>query len=228
MQTELGRTFTTLYQLNALVGGLFLLTAFAALVTRQVQSCVNEFVFQSILLAASAFLLGLSPLSLHLIAVGAITMAIKPFLVPWLLRRTVPRELYTRREITQVVNIPSSLLIALGLGIMTYFIAGPFLGLYPRGIDGANIPIGVAVLLLGTYTITARREALPQLIGILTAENGVFFAGISLAPELPLIAELAAAFDVLIIVLIVGILTRAIHEHVGTTAVGSLTALRER
>lgn len=72
-----------------------------------------------------------------------------------------------------------------------------------------------------------RREAIPQLIGILTMENGAFFAGISISPDLPLIAELAAAFDVLIITLVMGILTRTIHENIGTTEVGALTTLKE-
>ena len=68
---------------------------------------------------------------------------------------------------------------------------------------------------------------IPQLIGILTMENGAFFAGVSIAPDLPLIAELAAAFDVLIIALVMGLLTRKIHEYIGTTAVGEMTSLRE-
>jgi len=90
-----------------------------------------------------------------------------------------------------------------------------------------NLPIGVAGLLLGGYVVVVRREAVPQVIGILSMENGAFFAGISIAPELPLIAELTAAFDVLIIAIVMGILTRKIHERVGTTEVGRLTSLRE-
>jgi hydrogenase-4 component E len=85
----------------------------------------------------------------------------------------------------------------------------------------------MAGLFLGAYTICVRREAIPQLIGILAMENGAFFAGVSIAPGLPLIAELAAAFDVLIIALVMGLLTRKIQEAMGTTAVGEMTSLRE-
>ena len=52
----------------------------------------------------------------------------------------------------------------------------------------------------------------------------IYFANFA---DLPLIAELAAAFDVLIIALVMGLLTRKIHEYIGTTAVGEMTSLRE-
>ena len=58
-------------------------------------------------------------------------------------------------------------------------------------------------------------------------ENGAFMAGISIAPDLPLISELAAAFDVLVIALVIGLLIRSIHKHVGTTLVGDMASLKE-
>ena len=85
-----------------------------------------------------------------------------------------------------------------------------------------NVPIGLAGLLLGAFTLVTRREAVPQLIGILAMENGAFLAGVAIAPGLPLIAELAASFDVLVIVLVMGILTQAIHEQIGTTGIVTL------
>ena len=64
-------------------------------------------------------------------------------------------------------------------------------------------------------------------MGLLAMENGVFFAAVAIVPNLPVIAELAAAFDVPIITLVIGLLTRRIHERVGTTSVGLLAALKE-
>ncbi len=58
----------------------------------------------------------------------------------------------------------------------------------------------------------ARREAFPQIVGILAMENGAFFAGVAIAPDLPLIAELAIAIDVVLIVVVIGVLTRNITE----------------
>ena len=214
-------------QLNALAGGLFLLCTFGMVATRQIQGGMRLFILQSVFLASSAFLLGLQPLSWHLIAVAMINLINKPILIPWLFRKTVPQEVYTRREITQVMNIPISLLIALGLTIGAYYLASPLLKVGVGLPALANLPIGLATLLLGAYTLTVRREAVPQLLGLLSMENGAFFASIAIAPELHLFVELVVAFDVLIAVFVIGVLTRAIHEQIGTTEVGSLSVLKE-
>jgi hydrogenase-4 component E len=214
--------------LNALAGGLFLITAFGIVAIRQVQDGLRFFIFQSVFLAVSAFVLGASPLSWHLIAVGAITLITKAFLIPWVFRRLVREEVYTRREINQIINIPASILIALVLAVGAYFISLPWLD--SVGASGAmriNVPIGLAGLLLGVYGLTVRREAVPQILGLLAMENGAFFAGVAIAPDLPLIAEVAVAFDILILAFVVGILTRTVHERIGTTAVSELTKLRE-
>ncbi|NOZ19600.1 MAG: hypothetical protein GXP25_00765 [Planctomycetes bacterium] len=214
--------------LNALAGGLFILAAFGIVAVRQVRACLRFFIFQSIFLAASAFLLGASPFSMHLMAVGVINLVTKVWLLPWLLRRLVSKEVYTRREITQVVSIPTSLIIALVLTIAAYFFSLPWLKAAAAvGAPRINVPIGLAGLLLGAYTLTIRREAVPQLLGLLAMENGAFFAGVAIAPDLPLIAELALAFDVLVLTFVVGVLTRTVQERIGTTAVGKLANLRE-
>lgn len=220
-------TISSLTQLNALAGGLFLLSTFGIVAMRQVLGCLKMFVLQSIFLAASALLLGYLHQSIHLFAVAAITLMVKPVLIPYLLRRTVGNGVTARREISQLINIPTSLLIAVGLTIASYFVAEPLLSGAAGTTTAVNLPIGIACLLLGAYTVTVRREAIPQIIGILTMENGAFFAGISIAPDLPLIAELSAAFDVLIIALVMGILARKIHERTGSTTVSDLKTLKE-
>jgi len=58
-------------------------------------------------------------------------------------------------------------------------------------------------------------------------ENGAFFAGIAIAAELPLIAELTVAFNVILIAVIIGLLTRNIRETIGTTDAGALRGLKE-
>jgi hydrogenase-4 component E len=90
-----------------------------------------------------------------------------------------------------------------------------------------NLPIGLAGVLIGAYSLMARREAIPQLIGILAMENGAFFAGIAIAPELPIIAELAVAMDVILIAVVVGLLTRNIRQTLGTTEAAALSELKE-
>jgi hydrogenase-4 component E len=89
------------------------------------------------------------------------------------------------------------------------------------------LPIGLAGVLIGAYTLIARREAIPQLIGILAMENGAFLAGIAVASELPLIAELGVAGGVVLIVVVVGLLTRNIRQRLGTTEAADLSELKE-
>lgn len=216
-----------LFALDALTGALFLLTALGVVATRQVLASLQLFIAQSLLLTLSAVLLGIAQSSIHLFAVAAITIATKTLLIPWLLRHTVSEEVYSTREIERVLNIPSSLLIAAVLIVLAYVVTDPLLGIVAVPFMQVNLPLGVAAMFLGAFTITVRREAVPQLLGLLAVENGVFFAGIAIVPNLPVIAELAAAVDVPVVVLVVGMLTRRIHARLGTTAVGRLASLRE-
>ncbi len=214
--------------LNALAGGFFIIAAFGIIATRQVRASLNFFIFQSIFLAISAFLLGVNPFSMDLLAVGVINIITKVWLLPWLLRKMVKKEIYTRREITQVFSIPTSLVIALILTIAAYFFSLPWVETQKvLSVIHINVPVGLAGLFLGAYTLTTRREAVPQLLGLLAMENGAFFAGVAIAPDLPLIAELALAFDILILTFVIGILTHTVQERIGTTSIGSLAKLRE-
>ncbi len=195
--------------------------------TRQIRGCLLLFIYQSLLLAASAFLLAGQHQSWHLAGVGLVNLVSKPVIIPWILRRALSSEVYTRREIDQVLNIPTSLTIALALAVFAYFLTIPLLDALSPAYRSANVPIGFAGMLLGAYTLAVRREAVPMLIGILAMENGAFFAGIALARELPLIVELAVASDGLILVFVTGVLVKAIQHQLGSTRVGELAALRE-
>ena len=59
-------------------------------------------------------------------------------------------------------------------------------------------------------------------------ESGAFFASISIVSHLSVIAEIAAAVDVPIAALVIGLLIRSIHRVTGITRVGLLAELRER
>lgn len=216
-----------LENLNALACGLFLLTAFGIVAMRQARGCLHLFILQSLLLASSAALLGLRFDSGHLYGVAIVNLISKPIIVPWLLRRTAPAQIYTRREIDQVLNIPTALLIALALAIGAYFLGVPLANAVAPEYRGPNMDIGIAGLLLGAFTLTVRREAMSLLIGLLAMENGAFLAGIAMARDLPILVELAIATDGLIIVFIMGVLVRAVEMHIGTTAVGEMASLRE-
>lgn len=219
--------FPVIFALDALTGAVFLLTALGVIATRQVLASLQLFIAQSLLLTLSAVLLGIALGSPHLFAVAGITIATKTLLIPWVLRHTVSSEVYRTREIDRVLNIPSSLLISAGLIVLAYGIANPMLAAVNVPFARINLPLGIAAMFLGIFTVVVRREAVPQLLGLLALENGVFFAGVAIVPNLPVIAELAAAVDVPVVALVIGLLTRRIHRRLGTTSVGRLIALRE-
>lgn len=216
-----------LTNLNALVCGLFLLVSFGLVAIRQTQACVRLFILLSVLLGGSALLLSEIYTTWHLVVVGVVDICTKAVIIPWLLRRALHDEVYTRREVTQVLNIPTALLLALGLAILGYLLAQPLLAVGGPSAGAVNLPIGLAGVLIGGLTAAVRREAVPLFLGLLAMENSAFLAGIGVAPEMPLIAEVSIAVDVLILVMVVSVLTRAVHEHIGTTEVGALTTLRE-
>jgi hydrogenase-4 component E len=212
--------------LNAMVLGLFIICTISMTVVRQVGGCMQVFIAQSLLLAASAFLLGASPLSWHLIALGCVTIASKVIVIPWLLRWLVPGEIHRKRETPQTLDVPVALLLALALTFAGYFVGERLVRVAPN-LAAGNVSMGIAALLVGLLLLALRLEAVPQLLGILAMENGAFLAGIAIAPDFPLIAELAIAFDVPLLVFIVALLTRLAYRRIGTTEMGSLAELRE-
>ncbi|HUA09020.1 MAG TPA: hypothetical protein VMV65_03940 [Alphaproteobacteria bacterium] len=216
-----------LAELNALVLGLFIISTIAMTVTRQIGACMQIFVVQSLLLAASAFLLGASPFSWHLFALGCVTVLSKAIIIPWLLRVLVPNEIHQRRELSQALDVPTTLLVALGLTLAGYAFAQHLVHAAPN-LSPGNISMGFAALLVGLLLLAVRVEAVPQLLGLLAMENAAFLTGIAIAPDFPLIAELAIAFDVPLLAFIVALLARIAYRSMGTTEVGALTSLQER
>ena len=75
--------------------------------------------------------------------------------------------------------------------------------------------------------LAIRREALPQLMGLMVIDNGAFFAGIAITTSSALV-EFAAALEGVMVVMIVALLTRTIAKFVGSTEVSALASLRER
>lgn len=214
------------FYLNALTLGLFIIAAFTMTVARQIGSCLQAFMMQSLLLAASAFLLGSSPWSWHLFALGCVTVASKVILIPWILRTMVPEEVYTKRELSQTVGVPAALLGAFAVLLVGFGVGAP-LNAAAHSLSPANVSLGISGLLIALLLLAIRREAVPQILGILGMENGAFLVGIAIAPDFPLIAELAIAFDVPLLAFIVAVLARSVYRKTGSTEVGSLSELRE-
>ena len=71
-----------------------------------------------------------------------------------------------------------------------------------------------------------RRKAITQILGLLSLENGMFLAAISLTYGMPLLIELGITFDLLVAVLVLGVLVYQIRETFDSMDVSKLTRLR--
>lgn len=215
-----------LTEINALVLGLFILSTIALVVVRQVRACIAVFIAQSLLLAISAIVLGSSPFSWHLMALAAVTIAGKAIVIPWLIHVFVPADPEDVREERRTLDVPVALLAALGLTLLGYFFASRLIEGAPN-LSPGNVSMGLSALLVALLALSVRTQAVPQLLGILSMENGAFLAGIAIAPDFPLIAELAIAFDVPLLAFIVVLLARLAYRKLGSTEVGGLSNLHE-
>jgi hydrogenase-4 component E len=219
----------TLVGLDALASALFLLVSLAIVATRQMLAILRLFVLESLLLAVSATAIGIGTHSVHLLIVAGIVIVTKVIGVPWVLKLTVGGEIYGRREVDQALTIPTSLILAAGLVFFGFFISERlFFMVTAPEFTILNLPVGIACVLLGMFTVTVRREAIAQLVGLLVMENSVFFAGAAIASHLPTLSEISAAVDLPVMTLVFGLLIRQIHRKIGTTRVGELSALGER
>ena len=210
---------------NAVVAALFILTTFLMMTARQVQGFLRNFVAQSLWLSLSALTLAAIYRSADLLVVAVITLVAKTIVIPRMLNRFLARDIISRREAELVITAPMSLLLAILLSALSYFLIAPIVRGAPSMVT-VNLPIGLDVLLIGVYTLAIRREAVPQMLAVMGIDNGAFFAGIAISSS-SAIVELAAGLEGVMVVLVVAILARAIAQQVGTTAVSELNALKE-
>ena len=122
------------------------------------------------------------------------------------------------------INPPTSMLICGGLTLLGYLVARPL----TTAVSGTNtFGVAMALVLTGFFLLINRRRALTQVLALLSAENGLFLAAISLTGQgMPLVVELGVFFDLFIAVMVVGILVFRIRATFATTDVHQLNRLK--
>lgn len=219
----------TALAIDGFIAALFVVFGLGAIVARQMMGTLYLFMLHAVALTASAVLIGFALDSPHLYWVAAITFSTKVVAVPLVLRWSAGSEVYERREVDQVLTIPVSVLVAAALALVAWITANPLVhAITDRPFAMINLPTGLMAVFFGAFTVAVRREAVAQLIGILIMESGAFFASIAIVNDLSVIAEVAAAIDVPIAALVIGLLIRSIHRVTGMTRVGLLAELKER
>ena len=92
---------------------------------------------------------------------------------------------------------------------------------------GHNVlAVAISLFLIGFFMMINRRKALTQVLALLSLENGLFLAAISLTYGMPLVVEMGVLFDVLVAVMVLGILVYRIKESFESMDVSRLRRLR--
>lgn len=205
---------------------LLLLTSFAIVAQRRLSACVSLYAFQSFLLALTAVVVAFVTGLHHLYIAAALNLGVKVLVIPRILSRIVAR-LNVKREVEPLVNIPSSLLISGGLVVLSLYLAEPIMPVGPS-LTNDSLALGLAIILIGCFTMLTRREPVNQIIGFLVIENGIFLVATALAYGMPLIVELGVFFDLLVAALIVGVMLQRIQDTVTPAEAGERVVERWR
>ena len=212
-------------QLINLCATVILLLSFAMISQRRIVSLINLFTLQGLALVIASVLLGYATHQNELYVSAALTLVLKVMLIPWLLH-TVIRRLNVRWDVETLINIPTTMLVGIGLVIFSFSLALPISQL-SSSIAGGSLGIALACVLLSFLMMITRSKAVPQVIGFLSIENGLIFAATTVTNGMPMIVEFGVALDVLVGVLILGVFLFQIREQFDSLDIRHLESLKE-
>ena len=209
-----------------LMAALLLLIAFAMLSQRRILRLIHLFAAQGLVLSLNTAIVAATIGQPELYRSALLTLFIKVLLLPWLLRRLIDR-LNIRWDVETLVNIPTTMLVGIVLVIISFNLALPISQLAGT-ITRSTLGIAMASVLISFLMMITRRKAVPQVIGFLAMENGLFFAATSTTYGMPMVVELGIALDVLVGTFIFGIFFFQIRETFDSLDIHHLEKLKDR
>jgi hydrogenase-4 component E len=212
-------------QLINLLAAVLLLLAFAMLAQRRVLTLINLFAAQGFALASSTAIVAFATHQPHLYWSVGLTLVLKVMLLPWLLHRLILR-LDVKWDVERLINIPTTMLLGIVLVVFAFNLALPISQL-ANTVTRATLGIAMASVMLAFLMMITRRKAIPQVIGFLAMENGLFFAATSATYGMPMVVELGIALDVLVAMLILGVFFFQIREQFDSLDLQHLEKLKE-
>jgi hydrogenase-4 component E len=212
-------------QVVNLLAAVLLLIGFAMLSQRRILTLIRLFAWQGAALAASTAIVAWSTGQTHLYISAAITVVLKVVLIPWALHRLID-SLGVRWDIETLINIPTTMLIGIGLAIFAFALATP-ISQMASTLTRSTLGIALASVLLSFLMMIVRRKAVPQVIGFLAMENGLFLAATSATYGMPLVVELGVALDVLVGTFIFGIFFFHIREQFDSLDIRHMEKLKQ-
>ncbi|HEX7952781.1 MAG TPA: formate hydrogenlyase [Burkholderiales bacterium] len=213
-------------QLINVLAALLLLIAFAMLSQRRVLSLVYLFAWQGLVLSVSTAVVAYSTGQSHLYYSAVLTVILKVFALPWILHRLIIR-LNVRWDRETLINIPTTMMIGIIVVIFSLNLALP-ISQQASTVTRHSLGVAIACVLLSFLMMITRRKAIPQVVGFLAMENGLFFAATSATYGMPMVVELGVALDVLVGTFIFGIFFFQIRETFDSLDTRHLEKLKER
>ena len=207
---------------HMLAGGLVLLSLMLLYQDRMF-ALLNVFALHAIVLSASVAWQAQIQGAPHLYITALIALALKAVVIPVALRRIVVR-LGIHRTIETVVGIGPTMLAGMGLVALSMVVmlkataqADP--------LAREDLAFALSVVLLGLLMMVTRRNAVSQVIGFMSLENGMILAATG-AKGMPLVVEISIAFSVLIAFIVIGVFLFRIRERFDSVDVSALDAFR--
>jgi hydrogenase-4 component E len=207
---------------HLLAGGL-VLVSFMLLYQDRLSALVNVFALHALVLALSVAWQAFVQDAPHLYVTALIAILFKVLVVPLALHRII-RQLGIHREIETVVGIGPTMLAGMGLVALSMAV---ILKITPEAdpLAREDLAFALAVLLLGLLLMVTRRNAVSQVIGFMSLENGLILAATG-ARGMPLVVEISVAFSILIAFIVIGVFLFRIRERFDTVDTGALDEFR--
>lgn len=217
---------TLVDQLITVCAAVILLLAFAMLAQRRVVTLIDLFALQGFVLFFSTLLVAFKTGNGHLYFSAALTLVLKALLIPWILRRLV-RKLQIKGEVEPLINVPTTLLIGIGLAVISFKVSLP-ISVFAHGVVRGMLGIALASLLIAFLMMITRRKAITQVVGFLAMENGLFLAATSATHGMPMVVELGIALDLLVGIVVLGVFLFQIRDQFDSLDIHHLEQLKER
>ncbi|MGE0222134.1 MAG: hydrogenase-4 component E [Acetobacteraceae bacterium] len=211
------------FDIAHMLAGALVLVSFMMLYQVRIYALLNVLALHALVLSLSVAWQAHVQDSPHLFITAAIALGFKAILVPWALKRMVTR-MGVHREIETVVSIGLTMLAGMALVALSLAVMLPVTA-NADPIAREDIALALSVVLIGLLMMVTRRNAVSQVVGFMSLENGINLAATG-ARGMPLVVEISVAFSILIAFIVIGIFLFRIRERFDTVDVGALDQAR--
>jgi hydrogenase-4 component E len=211
------------FDIAHLFAGGLVLVSFMMLYQDRLYALLNVFALHAVVLALSVGWQAYIQHASHLYITMAIAIIFKGIIIPVALHRIIQR-LGIHREIETVVGVGPTMLFGIGLVALSMVVMLRVTAEADR-LAREDVALALSVLLLGLLMMVTRRNAVSQVVGFMSLENGLILAATG-ANGMPLVVEMSVAFSILIAFIVIGIFLFRIRERFDTIDVQALDQFR--